>query len=369
MFKAQLSFRNDKQISFLSRNIAQSFANRGYSWSSKVETVLRDLKETTNINTLKKLNEEKIQEYVSELRESVENGEITGKTAQTYISALNTILDYVNTVNNTNFQAISAAENGIHRSIDYSDKSVSNEVHSNFQNFLSEKYQETQDTRFQALNYAVELEREFGLRFRESAGLNKETIERGLENGKLELSRQDWTKNAREREVQIRTEEQRNLLENVKNFLEENKSVNLAGAQEAKSYQEIASFRSFADYIRQEFNQIYQEQYNFHGERHAWAQERYSELWREKVGVEIQAPIKYYTHELEKVGWDPNQDNMKFYEAVEKYEIKDFWDYVQDQADMAVDRLMELDKTIRMEISNELGHSRIDITNTYLGHP
>ena len=402
-FKPQLNFRSDKQISFLSRNIAQNFANRGHSWSAKVETVLRDFKEDLGMKSLKQLSEERIQEYVSELRESVHNGEITGKTAQTYISALNTIIDYTNYIRDTNFNSVSAAENGIHSSADYADKSVSPETHQSFQNFLEERYDNTGDERFQALQYATELQREFGLRFRESIGLNQETISRALETGTMELSREDWTKNAREREISIRTEEQRNLLENVKNFLEENKSVNLAGAQDSKSYSEIASFRAFADYQRQEFSNIFGEQYNFHGERHFWAQSMYSQLWEEKTGVSILSPIQYYSQELEKAGWDQN-DGLKFYEAVQEYNIKPFWEYVSDTIQEHLQEqnqtnilempdifglnepeqqeydqsnlleipdfdIFEIDKEIRMEISEELGHSRLDITNTYLGHP
>ena len=366
-FKPQLSFRNDKQISFLSKNIAISFTHRGHSWSSKIQTVLRDFKEDLGIKSLKQLDMEKINEYVQELKESVENGDITGKTAQTYISALNTILDYTNTVNNTNFQSVSAAENGIHRIIDYSDKSISETTHENFQSYLQEKFKQTGDTKFQALQYAVSLEREFGLRFRESAGLNLNTIEKALETDKLELSRQDWTKNARERTVEIRSEYQKELLSNVKDFLEKLESINLAGAQDFKSYQEIASFRVFADSQRQEFSNNTGEQYNFHGERHAWAQERYTELWQEKTGVSIQAPIQYYSQELQQAGW--NGEGMKFYEAVKEFEIKPFWDYVRDQADISIDKAMEIDKEIRTEISEQLGHSRLDVTNTYLGHP
>ncbi|HFC76813.1 MAG TPA: hypothetical protein ENJ27_01145 [Candidatus Moranbacteria bacterium] len=412
MIKPQLSFRSEKQISFLSRNIAQNFANRGHSWTAKIQTILRDFKEELEMKSLKELSEEKIQEYVSELKESVENGDIKAETAQTYISALNSIIDYTNYVRDTNFNSVSAAENGIHSSADYADKSVSPETHQSFQNFLEERYDNTGDERFQALELATELQREFGLRFRESAGLNIFTVEKALETGKLELSREDWTKNARERVIEIRTEEQKELLSNVKDFLENQKSVNLAGADNWKDYNPIASFRSFADYNRQEFNQTYQEQYNFHGERHFWAQERYSQLWEEKVGIRIEAPIKYYSEQLQQAGWD---GSGKFYDAVLELNIKPFWEYVQEeilstkqeelnfpdlfqsessevtsepdifslneqpeQQEYTQENLLEMpdlsdlfeiDKEIRLEISEELGHSRLDITNTYLGHP
>ncbi len=345
------------------------------------------------------MDQDKVQELVNEIAERVHNGEIQANTGATYISALNQIIDYCNYFFGKEIEQIHYSDY-FSKSIDYADKSISETTHENFQNFLSEKFEETQDSWFQALSYAVELEREFGLRFRESAGLNKETIEKGVETGKLSLDRSDWTKNAREREIEVRTEYQRELLQEVKNFLEEKGSVNLAGADNWKDYNPIASFRSFADNIRQNFSEQTGEQYNFHGERHAWTQERYSELWQEKTeieGLNIQAPIKYYSEQLEKAGWDPNQDNIKFYEAVEKYDVKPFWEYVQEEIQSSItpepdifslneaeqeydqSNLLEmsepdfdifaLDKEIRLEISEELGHSRLDITNTYLGHP
>jgi hypothetical protein len=267
---------------------------------------------------------------------------------------------------------ISASEFGIHRTIDYRDKSVSEQTHQNFRSFLQEKYEQTGDDRLQALSYATELQREFGLRFRESAGLNSNTIEKALETGKLVLGREDWTKNAREREIEIRSEEQKNLLIEVKDFLEKNNSINLAGAENTKEYQPIAEFRSFADYIRNEFNTEFNEEYNYHGERHAWAQEMYSSLWEEKTGVEILSPIEYYTEQLVGAGWDPVDDMVDnlFYEAIEEHDITPWWEYVQEQLpEYDLEDLKEIDHEIRWEISEELGHSRLDITNTYLGHP
>ena len=364
MIKGQMSFRNEKQVSFLAKNIGHNFANRGFSWSSKIETVLRDLQENHALNTLKKLDEEKISEYVEELKESVENGDIKAETAQTYISAMNTIIDYTNTVNNTNFQAISASQHGINANVDYYDKSISPEVHQSFQSFLQEKHQEIKDEKYQALQHAVKLQRELGLRFRESAGLNIKTIEKAIKTGNLELSRQDWTKNARERTIEIQIPEQRFTLEKTKDFLKDSGKNNLAGGKDWKEHKPISSFRNFADRVRQDFNNQKKEQYSFHGERHHWAQSQYSAKWEQKTGIEIQSPIKYYSEQLEANGWN---GSGKFYHAVKNFEIKSFSDYVQEQT--GIDNFREIDKEIRLLISEELGHSRLDITNTYLGHP
>lgn len=398
MPKPMGTFKNNTKASILSKEISH-FHNRGEAIAGKIQTVLNSIREEVGIRHLKELDQDKVQELVNEIAERVHNGEIQANTGATYVSALNQIVDYTNHFFDKNIEQIHYSDY-FSKSIDYADKSISETTHENFQNFLQEKFETTGDERFQALNYAVELQREFGLRFRESVGLNQETISRALETGKLELDRSDWTKNAREREIEIRTEEQKELLKEVRDFIEEKGSVNLAGAQDSKSYNEIASFRSFADNIRQNFSEQTGEQYNFHGERHAWAQERYSELWQEKTGIEglnIQAPIKYYSEQLQQTGWN---GEGKFYEAVQEHDIKPFWEYVREEIqehlqeqsiempdifglnepeqqeytqenllEMPDFDIFEIDKEIRMEISEELGHSRLDITNTYLGHP
>ena len=216
------------------------------------------------------------------------------------------------------------------------------------------------------LQLATELQREFGLRFRESAGINKETISKALETGKLELDRSDWTKNAREREISIRTEEQKNLLENIRDFLQETGKVNLAGAEDNKNFKEISSFRNFADQVRQEFSNQTGQNFNFHGERHHWAQSQYSAKWEQKTGIGIQSPIKYYSSELQAKNWT---GEGKFYNAVQEYNIKDFYSYAREETGLNIHEIKEIDREIRQEISEELGHNRLDITNTYLGHP
>jgi len=196
--------------------------------------------------------------------------------------------------------------------------------------------------------------------------LNVETTKKALESEKLQIDRKDWTKNARERVVEIRTEQQRNLLTEIRGFLKENNSINLAGAENVKEYSPISEFRSFADNVRTEFSKETNQNFSFHGERHAWAQERYSQGFQEKTGVSIQAPIKYYSEELSKSGWT---GEGKFYETIKEAGIKNFWEYASEKTGLDVSQLKSIDKEIRQEVSEQLGHSRLDITNVYLGHP
>ena len=219
------SFKNSYQTNMLSREISQ-FHNRGFASVDKVQTVLNQIREQEGIKHLKHLDESKVQEIAQNIAEKVHENDITGKTGATYISALNQIVDYANFHFDKEIEELKYSDFDIHKDTDYSDKSISPEQHNSFQEHLQEKFEQTQDTRFERLGLAVELQREFGLRARESFGLSRETIEKALETGKLSLGREDWTKNAREREIEIRTEEQKNLLENVKDFLEKSEKVN-----------------------------------------------------------------------------------------------------------------------------------------------
>ncbi len=356
----QTKFRTQAQTNFLARQIVQEYNHR--SEDNFVKTVLNDLREQEIINNLRQLDKSKIQEYIENLQERLNDGEITNTTTANYVTALNTVIDYTNFVTNSELEHISAKEFGLQRTFDYSNKSLSPEQHNSFQNYLQDKLQETGDTRFERLSASLELQKSFGLRAKESFGLRSETIEKGLESGKLHLTKHDYTKNGRPRTIEVKTPEQRETLQKVQNLLRENNLKSLAG--EKNLAREVKSFKSFAYNQVTSYNKETSEKFNFHSERHAWAQEKYSEMWKERTGVSIQAPIKYYSERLQENNWD---GSGKFYDAVKEFEVKPFADYVQEQVP-EIDNFREIDQEIRMEISEELGHSRLDITHTYLGH-
>jgi site-specific recombinase XerD len=147
------------------------------------------------------------------------------------------------------------------------DRAVSLETHQKFLSFLSSK----EDIRAQALYHSVSLQREFGLRLRESLAIKESTIERALETGILRLGKEDGTKNGREREIPIRTEEQKEALQGALEFMKENNLFSLAPTTHLRE-----QYR-FAYEMQKEFNSIYQENFRYHGERHAFAQRLISE--------------------------------------------------------------------------------------------
>jgi site-specific recombinase XerD len=258
----QTSFRNAHQSSYLARDIAGWF-NKGSSLENRIETVLNGLRETTGVRSLKQLDTQKIEAFVNTLQEKVHIGELSRKTAENYISALNRIVEYTNQRLGSSLETISPHEWGLSRgSFEYKDRAISQETHERFLNFLSQK----EDIRAQALAHSVELQRSFGLRLRESLAIKEETIQKALETGILRLGREDGTKNGREREIVIRTDEQRETLQRALDFMKENNLFSLA------STQRLIEQYHFAYEVKKEFERETSEKFNFHGERHAFAQ-------------------------------------------------------------------------------------------------
>ena len=258
----QTSFRNEHQASYLARDIANYF-NRSTSLESRIETVLNQLREITGIKSLKKIDENVARAYVDYLREKVDSKALSHKTAENYLSAFNRIIEYTNFRLGTSVETFSPRQEGLSRgSFQFVDRAVSQETHEKFVSFLSTK----EDIRAQALRHSVELQREFGLRLRESLAIKAETIERALERGVLHLGREDGTKNAREREIEIRTNEQRESLQRALEFMKENNLFSLAPTQTLREQY------NYAYEVKREFEREHEEKFNFHGERHAFAQ-------------------------------------------------------------------------------------------------
>jgi len=276
--KIQTSFKNEHKASYLARDIAV-YNNKGQAIEAKIETVLNSLREVTDTRNLQNLNAQKIEAFIATLQDRVESGNLSRHTAESYVSALNRIIEYTNEHLNRDLQVVSPSEFGLSRgSFEYVDRSVSQEVHNAFMNFLNSK----NDIQSQALQHSVNLQREFGLRLRESIGIKQETIREALQTGVLHLDRNDCTKNGRPRDIPILHESQREALQNTLNFQKENGLRSLAPTETLKEQY------SFAKNMASEFNQNHDQYFHFHGERHAYAQKRLSEgATREEVAKEL----------------------------------------------------------------------------------
>jgi hypothetical protein len=155
----------------------------------------------------------------------------------------------------------------------------------------------------------LKLQRSFGLRREESLKFKPNQADKG---NKVELQA-SWCKGGRAREIPVRTQEQRELLEQCKKIAGIGSMI-----EKDKTYIQA---RNLLDKTCQR-----SEIYHNHGYRHAYAQERYKEL----TGLNC-----------------PKAGGKISTELTEEEKQKDF--------------------DARMTVSNELGHGREEITVNYLG--
>jgi site-specific recombinase XerD len=109
------------------------------------------------------------------------------------------------------------------------------------------------------------------LRLRESLAIKRETIEQALRTNTLHLTGQDGTKNSRSRDIPVRTEKQIEALKSALNFQKENNLRSLIPQETLKQQY------SFAKNMQDSFNKSNNDYFHYHGERHAYAQQRLSE--------------------------------------------------------------------------------------------
>ena len=200
-----------------------------------------------------------------------------------------------------------------------------------------ERLQASPDAKSAALEHSIQLQREFGLRARESFAIKKETIKNALSTGVLRLTKADLPKNSRPRSITI-SHDQKHLLQETLSFMQEHNYHSLIPPSETLrehsswAYHEVEKFRKVAGELG--------ESYHFHAERHFYAHRRFEELWQEKSGIALKPPVKI-------------SGDWKAYASVE--------------TGMRAEKIKEIDTEVRTVVSQELGHNRISITRAYLG--
>ncbi|UOD33724.1 integrase domain-containing protein [Deferribacteraceae bacterium V6Fe1] len=312
-------------------NLAMAVVKSGNEGSIKktahaIKELAEFAKNEFGIKNIVNLDSAHISAFAEYLRDRVNNNEISTGHTSNIISSLNTIFNHFG----RDDLRLSANHEGLSRGkrYDNTDKSISNETHNNLVNFLSEKYVQTGDTRFEALRLQVVLQREIGLRFKESALFNGD----GVNKSKLIANIEKGTKGGQIRNVTL-TEKALNILDEVKDFRKEYRYSHSL-VPDSMSFKD---WQNFAYNTIKSFNSHSGENYHFHGERHHFAQERYKELTNleppARVGLSKEEYLEYATSEL----------------------------------NMTSDEVKSLIVEARLTISEELGHHRLEITNYYLG--
>lgn len=167
----------------------------------------------------------------------------------------------------------------------------------------------------------VDLMRNFGLRYEEAAKFRPHDADKGDKIGVY------WgTKGGRDREVEIKSDIQRETLDRAKDFVDKNRQESIIPRD--------MTYKDFKNHTRNIYNDVGMTKEGVgtpHGLRHQYAQDRYKQI----------------------TGWNPPAH-------LTSTERSDF------RASMSKDE-RDIDTRARLEISKELGHGRTDVISNYIG--
>lgn len=279
------------------------------SYKSELNSFGKFLKEDQNIKDLKKVDEEVIRAYGEHISERVEAGTLSVDSAHNYISAVNTAMSVAR--GNDDLKMTAVRDFGLpeRSGIVKEDKSISQSEHDHIISNLDDRKATI-----------VQLQRELGLRLKESCLINaKDVYKQAVENGNVKI--ESGTKGGREREVPITSESQISAL-----FA--------AAEQQGNHYSMTPSDKMYIQFQRDMYKEVGR---GMHGERHHYAHNRYEQL------TGVKCPV------------------------VAEVDHKDRHDYMSKELGISKADARSIDHMARMQISSELGHCRIQITNAYLG--
>lgn len=265
------------------------------------------------IRDLRNINREHVQAYANSLNERFEQGEISASTAQNYLSKTNVALENARLDKACRVEGVKEAGLPTRTGIALVDRSVSQQQHDAAKKIVSER-----------LGAQLELQRNLGLRFKESSLIDaKSVLEHAEKTGVIQIS--DGTKGGRPREFLVVSRSQLDALRHAAEIQNGDRSM-------------IPTDLKWSQYQNQCYRDFSKTDIRNHGERHHYATERYEHLTGVKCPV--QAGIKHgATHHQ----------------------------YIAETLNISVKEARTLDQEVRLKIAEELGHSRVSITNNYLG--
>ena len=264
-----------------------------------------------NVKKMENVTRELVITYGQHLQSRLEAGDYASASApKNYVSAVNAVMKLAT---KGEWKSVLPGDDcGIQKRsyIPSESKAMTDSEHTNAQRVVGDR-----------ISALLALQRAFGLRFKESALLNaqaalKEATTKGF------ISIKAGTKGGRKRTVPCC-------------------HVGITALEQAATVQDSRSLipdsMTFIKF-RQECYVIAGEKgFNFHSERHAYAQERYRDI------TSAPSPIE--------AGW-PRKERFK---------------HLAEHLNISETEAREIDKSARQIISIELGHSRVEITNAYLG--
>lgn len=266
------------------------------------------------IRDLRNVTREHVLAYAEQVNARYEEGSINAKSAQNYLTAVNTTMELIRGDEALNVAPVSEA--GLPRVSDIATESRCNsqQAHDDTRSSVSPGY-----------SAQIKIMREFGARHRESALLNaREKLVEAISTRQITLDR--GTKGDLTRIVPITRPSQIDALREAAAL--QGRAQNLTPEHKTLNQHMQACYRELRAHP----------DYHPHGDRHAYANDRYKFLSGVKSPVEI--------------GVKHGADHIR---------------YISQQLNINTQTARELDYSARMTVSKELGHHRISITNNYLG--
>lgn len=315
-------------------NRVRQIGGRGTAIRDKIISALGNfagyLKEKHGHRNLEKCTAEHMAGWAQYLRDSG----LSASTTSSYVSAVNRVAAHVGRED----LRLSAWKEGLARGLKYTneDRAIPPAEREAFKEWLSGKASLTGDIRYEALSHSIDLQASGGLRRRESIRTSPQ--DNRPENGRLFLGRNDGTKNARSRESQILYPA---AFERAAAFQTRHPVFDRSMIPSDMSTKQYISW--LKDVQRAYAAETGREAPGYHGNRHWYAQERYVQEMTERTGVRIQCPVRVGLH---------GEDHIA---------------HIAERAGISFEEARALDEAVRLEVSADLGHGRLEITRAYLG--
>ncbi|WP_318454836.1 integrase domain-containing protein [Photobacterium leiognathi] len=278
------------------------------------------VKSNYGVNDMRNITAQHVQAYGDHLSQRIDSGSLSAKSAHDYLSAVNSVIEQARGDNGVR---VTASEAGIPNRSDIStvNKATSTQQHKHVVANVNER-----------LSAQLDTQRELGLRFEEAAKFDaKSALDEANKTQQVTIS--DGTKGGRDRYVPITQQSQIDAIKGAADIQQSDRSM-------------IPSNMSYAEYQQQSYRELSQHQnYHSHGERHAFAQHVYQNEWAKQSGVpDIKPPVV--------AGFDHGCRHHQ---------------YLAEKTQMTPNEAKAMDQEVRSIVAEQLGHSRIDITNYYLG--
>lgn len=274
-------------------------------WRQFCEYAKRDL----GLSDMRCIEVVHLDRYAAYLHERLDRGEIGSSTAQNCLSTVNRIMEIARGDRRVRLDPVRGAGLPQRSGIAIEQNAMPQSVHDRLKEVLPDR-----------IAAQLDLQRLLGLRFEESAKIDAcGLLSQAQNRGSIRI--EDGTKGGRSRIIPLTSDRQLEALR---------RAAEIQGAQRSL----IPSELDYSHYRES----CYQYGIRFHSERHAYAQDRYAVL------AGASCPL-----------------------AAGVAHGRPHHTYLAQIRGLSVAEARELDRAVRMQIAEELGHGRTDITNCYLG--